>query len=1176
MAAFNFPNSPSTNDIHTENGISWKWNGTVWKKVASPDTIAKADSKVQVVDAGTGGYITAETDGTQRLRVQNSGAIVTGILTATSFVGALTGNVTGNATGLSGTPNITVGALTASTGQFSGNVNVLGTLTYEDVKNVDSAGIATARQGLRITGGGLNVVGVSTLTGTLNVDAGSAGMIDFGDITSAYGRLYADSTGTFIGSKSNHALILRTNNTERLRIDTSGRLLLGTTTEGQGDADNLTIRDSGNCGITIRSSDVGWGVINFSDATSGAGEYDGFINYSQQNRFLKFGTASTERLRIDSSGRVIIGTTSQTQGQLGILNTNDFSTASVSTNTDNLWLISDATSGDGVYGASIGFSRVQYADRRAAAIASVQEGSDEDFVGLAFFTHDNADATAAIVEKLRIKSAGGFTFQQGNTNYPTDFIGGASNGRNYVRIKAGNTTSGHSSGFKLNHSDGNGVISVYINHNEDHGHFMNEHQGGDILFYTNQSGSSLEKLRITSSGQIKKAQGANVTSLKTYNSNADAFWLDHYQYQVSSTYQRYTDIVSIGDSTWGSNIRFFTNANGSANGIERLRITSSGQLAINKTSTISAKLHIGDTGNDGALSQLIKLGNDSSGAGTGSQINLGAGNGVESTSACIGGFLDGTGTSFIVKTAGTYANQGTVAERLRIRSDGIIQIGNTENPTNYNVKDIMLGNHSGNHGITILSGTSNGGYIMFSDNNGGGSNAYRGQIEYQHNGDYMRFITGTLERLRIDSNGHLILQGGKIYGEDNASNVLTLQSTSGNNNHSRVEIGATQSSDNGGIHFYTAGSSTATRRMTLKGTSGYLGLGVDNPENLIHTGAGNVGIARTINHAQTSNLTAQYNLSINRESNGASHGHGINKSLNVDNQYTIATFRSTLTNRNGTNQWYDIAKFIAWDFCGKIFVQSGGTFTGDQVEIDVISSYNSALNNGYSGPYLEVKRTEGHHSGRFTKVKIGCHNSNRQPIVQIYHSGNNTHNSNSWVTVTVHDYGSAYGVGSYRGEPRFQAATTLNETWKELDIDGTHMNYWNTSTTPAFSAYKADNANQISSGTYAFNSQILDRGGDNYNTSNGRFTAPCDGVYYFIATLQMYGGSSTNHARFQKNGTDVYNNGTNTPYYDEKHSSHANLQPFCLVELSTDDYVECVRSGNTRGMQSAMIGFLVR
>ena len=33
MAVFSFPSSPSLNDVYTDNGISWKWNGTVWKKV---------------------------------------------------------------------------------------------------------------------------------------------------------------------------------------------------------------------------------------------------------------------------------------------------------------------------------------------------------------------------------------------------------------------------------------------------------------------------------------------------------------------------------------------------------------------------------------------------------------------------------------------------------------------------------------------------------------------------------------------------------------------------------------------------------------------------------------------------------------------------------------------------------------------------------------------------------------------------------------------------------------------------------------------------------------------------------------------------------------------------------------------------------------------------------------
>ena len=35
MAAFDFPNSPNTNDTHTENGVVWKWNGYAWDRVPS-------------------------------------------------------------------------------------------------------------------------------------------------------------------------------------------------------------------------------------------------------------------------------------------------------------------------------------------------------------------------------------------------------------------------------------------------------------------------------------------------------------------------------------------------------------------------------------------------------------------------------------------------------------------------------------------------------------------------------------------------------------------------------------------------------------------------------------------------------------------------------------------------------------------------------------------------------------------------------------------------------------------------------------------------------------------------------------------------------------------------------------------------------------------------------------
>ncbi len=65
-------------------------------------------------------------------------------------------NTTGTSAGLTGTPNITVGSIIAATGTFSGNVTIGGTLTYEDVTNIDSVGLVTARSGL-IVGTGVTL-----------------------------------------------------------------------------------------------------------------------------------------------------------------------------------------------------------------------------------------------------------------------------------------------------------------------------------------------------------------------------------------------------------------------------------------------------------------------------------------------------------------------------------------------------------------------------------------------------------------------------------------------------------------------------------------------------------------------------------------------------------------------------------------------------------------------------------------------------------------------------------------------------------------------------------------------------------------------------------------------------------------------------------------------------------
>ena len=93
----------------------------------------------------------------------DGGINIAGVATAGGFVGALTGNVTGNAdtatsaSGITGTPDITVRNITGVAATFSG------VLTYEDVTNVDSVGLITARSGIKF--GAAGVGGTITATG---------------------------------------------------------------------------------------------------------------------------------------------------------------------------------------------------------------------------------------------------------------------------------------------------------------------------------------------------------------------------------------------------------------------------------------------------------------------------------------------------------------------------------------------------------------------------------------------------------------------------------------------------------------------------------------------------------------------------------------------------------------------------------------------------------------------------------------------------------------------------------------------------------------------------------------------------------------------------------------------------------------------------------------------------
>ena len=70
-------------------------------------------------------------------------------------------NIKNRTGGAIGAPS---GIVVTGVSTLSGNVSIGGTLTYEDVTNIDSVGIITARGGIKVLAGGINAVGVVTAT----------------------------------------------------------------------------------------------------------------------------------------------------------------------------------------------------------------------------------------------------------------------------------------------------------------------------------------------------------------------------------------------------------------------------------------------------------------------------------------------------------------------------------------------------------------------------------------------------------------------------------------------------------------------------------------------------------------------------------------------------------------------------------------------------------------------------------------------------------------------------------------------------------------------------------------------------------------------------------------------------------------------------------------------------
>lgn len=189
-----------------------------------------------------------------------------------------------------------------------GNVSVGGTLSYEDVTNVDSVGVVTARAGIRVTGDSIHVESSEDrLLYLKSTDANA--YLTFEDTDSSSG--FANR----IGSVSDGLYFSTGGGGERARIDSDGHFMVGQTSPytatGAGNT-VATFTNSGNYRNNLVVSNQTNGTDSGAAVVLAAHGNDWIIEakgLAKGQRSLAINSGSTEALRVNFDGSVGIGTT---------------------------------------------------------------------------------------------------------------------------------------------------------------------------------------------------------------------------------------------------------------------------------------------------------------------------------------------------------------------------------------------------------------------------------------------------------------------------------------------------------------------------------------------------------------------------------------------------------------------------------------------------------------------------------------------------------------------------------------------------------------------------------------------------------------------------------------------------------------------------------------------------
>jgi len=333
-------------------------------------------------------------------------------------------------------------------GGVNDRVSIAGTLTYEDVSSVDSVGIITARGGLNVgplAGIACTISAAGAIRATsiiktesdsgFNAKAIAAGQqfafraTDNGNNNNAV--IYSDGSGYLLGNTG----IGTDNPTGRLEISSTDGTTILTGTRGSGHSYKFE---------TTGLDAEGFNVIDATNSQRIWLYYAGTT--PSTDSYQTFHTNAIERMRLDSSGRLLLGTaTAVLDTSNALLQIGAAAGANMVLYRDDSSVVADDSLGLIRFYSNAGGSKIEHA--RISGIADGTAGGVNGAPGRLVFYTEDVGSDSDPVERMRIGSDGNATFKYkvivGDSVTGGEILSlGKSSGTSYMSFNNGGTSLG--------------------------------------------------------------------------------------------------------------------------------------------------------------------------------------------------------------------------------------------------------------------------------------------------------------------------------------------------------------------------------------------------------------------------------------------------------------------------------------------------------------------------------------------------------------------------------------------------------------------------------------------------------------------------------------------------------------------------------------------------------------